>query len=185
MWCIRWNVWLRILNSSQDGQVCCPCLQILQHQDTTTHTSLEMHFGASDLAWQCCRYYLVWNWDNTIWGTSCLLSALQPGVSTQYSTEIEGFLASWINGNNGITVTPKGLAWTTDWGSLRNSANAGWSLCIPLHDAHCQSTTCQHQLLQESGAQVSVKDGNLHLECKSKMLLRPFGSLGGFSVGCD
>ncbi|KAK9867945.1 hypothetical protein WJX84_010587 [Apatococcus fuscideae] len=70
------------------------------------------------------QYYLVFNWDNAIWGTSCLLSALQPGVTTRYSTEIEGFLASWINGNNGITVTPKGLAWTTDWGSLRNSANA-------------------------------------------------------------
>ncbi|KAK9858827.1 hypothetical protein WJX84_008301, partial [Apatococcus fuscideae] len=70
------------------------------------------------------QYYLVWNWDNAIWGTSCLLAAIQPGVETRYSTEIEGFLASWINGNNGITVTPKGLAWTTDWGSLRNSANA-------------------------------------------------------------
>lgn len=34
-------------------------------------------------------------------------------------------LSSWINGNNGITVTPKGLAWTAEWGSLRNSANAG------------------------------------------------------------
>lgn len=39
------------------------------------------------------RYYLVWNWDNAIWGTSCLLAALQPGVMTRYSTEIEGFLA--------------------------------------------------------------------------------------------
>ena len=102
----------------QHAQSACQC--------TIGHIRLS---GADHALVALGRYYLVWNWDNAIWGTSCLLAALQPGLVTRYSTGIEGFLASWINGNNGITVTPKGLAWLTEWGSLRNSANAGLLPC--------------------------------------------------------
>ena len=117
------------------------------------------------------RYYLVWNWDNAIWGTSCLLAALQPGLVTRYSTEIEGFLASWINGNNGITVTPKGLAWTTEWGSLRNSANAGLFPCVDANGFECCKPACC--ACQASKICFWLLTWSLHVE-RAKPYLRGF-----------
>ena len=66
----------------------------------------------------------MWGWDNAIWGASALLASTQAAPSI-YSNEIERALGNWINGRNGTVITPKGLAWSNDWGTLRNVANAG------------------------------------------------------------
>ena len=71
------------------------------------------------------RRSIVWDWDNAIWGASVLLAAVTPGVPSIYSTEVERAMTNWMNGLNGTVITPKGLAWSNDWGSLRNAANAG------------------------------------------------------------
>lgn len=71
-----------------------------------------------------CRRSIVWGWDNAIWGASALLAPLQDAPNI-YSNEIERALGNWMNGRNGTVITPKGLAWSNDWGALRNVANAG------------------------------------------------------------
>lgn len=59
-----------------------------------------------------------------IWAVDALLLSL-PEPQPKYKYEMEFFFDSWIKGWYGVTYTPLGLAWTSDWGPLRNAANAG------------------------------------------------------------
>ncbi len=56
-------------------------------------------------------------WDNKSMGAVCLLAKLTGDKS--YGTQLEECL-DWWNGG-GITMSPKGLAWLDQWGSLRYS----------------------------------------------------------------
>lgn len=38
--------------------------------------------------------------------------------------QVERFLEAWITGTDGVTYTPAGLAWGSEWGSLRFVGNA-------------------------------------------------------------
>ena len=83
------------------------------------------HIHSLDRGCLHCRQSIVWGWDNAIWGASALLANYHSGEQTDYSREIERALGNWMYGRNGTIITPKGLAWSNDWGTLRNAANAG------------------------------------------------------------
>lgn len=38
--------------------------------------------------------------------------------------QVQRFLEAWITGTDGVTYTPAGLAWGSEWGSLRFVGNA-------------------------------------------------------------
>lgn len=38
--------------------------------------------------------------------------------------QVQRFLEAWITGTDGVTYTPSGLAWGSEWGSLRFVGNA-------------------------------------------------------------
>ena len=38
--------------------------------------------------------------------------------------QVQRFLEAWIKGTDGVTYTPHGLAWGSEWGSLRFVGNA-------------------------------------------------------------
>ena len=62
-----------------------------------------------------------------IWAVDAMLLSL-PEPQPKYKYEMEFFFDSWIKGWYGVSYTPLGLAWTSDWGPLRNAANAGMPL---------------------------------------------------------
>ena len=72
-----------------------------------------------------CRY-----WDNMIWAVDALLLSL-PDPLPKYKYEMGFFFESWMQGWYGVSYTPSGLAWTSDWGPLRNAANAGEKAASP------------------------------------------------------
>jgi hypothetical protein len=63
------------------------------------------------------------NWDDKTYGASVLLAQLTRKAI--YMTAVEHFLDYWSVGDNGakIATTPGGLAWVSQWGSLRYAAN--------------------------------------------------------------
>jgi len=63
------------------------------------------------------------NWDDKAYGATVLLAQLT-GKSV-YKTAAERWLNYWAVGDNGskIATTPGGLAWLSQWGSLRYAAN--------------------------------------------------------------
>ncbi len=62
------------------------------------------------------------SWDDKSYGAAILLA--QETNKTQYKSAVEGWLNNWTNGS--ITKTPGGLAWISQWGSLRYSANTAF-----------------------------------------------------------
>jgi len=62
------------------------------------------------------------SWDDKSYGTGILLA--QETGKAQYKNAVEGWLNNWTNGN--ITKTAGGLAWISEWGSLRYSANTAF-----------------------------------------------------------
>jgi len=65
-------------------------------------------------------------WDDATNGT-CLLLAIETG-DDKYKALIQKTLDFWTVGTNGerIDYTPKGLAWLTEWGSLRYATTAAF-----------------------------------------------------------
>jgi hypothetical protein len=61
------------------------------------------------------------DWDNNYWTTALELSRL--GVKA-YDGIARNFVDAWLEGRNGVKVTPKGLAWQGEWGALRHTGNA-------------------------------------------------------------
>lgn len=45
---------------------------------------------------------------------------------TQYASALEAFLQAYVTGTDGVITTPKGLAWSNDYGSLRNALGAAF-----------------------------------------------------------
>ena len=60
-------------------------------------------------------------WDDKGWGAYCLLAKLTG--DQKYKSKLEESLDWWCNG---ITVSPKGLAWLDTWGSLRYATTAAF-----------------------------------------------------------
>jgi len=68
----------------------------------------------------------VWDnydWDSNSWGAVVLLNRLFP-QDALIQSRIDGFVKSWTKGSNWVTFTPKGMAYSGPWGSLRHVGNA-------------------------------------------------------------
>ena len=68
----------------------------------------------------------VWDnydWDSNSWGAVVLLNRLFP-QDPLIQSRIDGFVKSWTKGSNWVTFTPKGMAYSGPWGSLRHVGNA-------------------------------------------------------------
>jgi hypothetical protein len=61
------------------------------------------------------------SWDNKSAGVGVLLA--QETGESRYRNDVERMLDSWLPGGSGVTYTPGGLAWSSQWGSLRYAAN--------------------------------------------------------------
>ncbi|MBV6621370.1 MAG: glycoside hydrolase family 9 protein [Rivularia sp. (in: Bacteria)] len=64
------------------------------------------------------------NWDEKSYGTAILLAQLTD--KSQYKQDVEAWLDNWVNPNDGIQKTDGGLAWLSQWGSLRYTANTAF-----------------------------------------------------------
>ncbi len=65
------------------------------------------------------------SWDNKSYGAAILLS--QETNNVNYRNDVEGWLNYWSDtSGNGITYTPGGEAWLSQWGSLRYSATTAF-----------------------------------------------------------
>jgi endoglucanase len=68
----------------------------------------------------------VWDnydWDSNSWGCVVMLNRLYPNDAIVRS-RMDGFIKSWTKGSNWVSFTPKGLAYSGPWGSLRHVGNA-------------------------------------------------------------
>jgi hypothetical protein len=68
----------------------------------------------------------VWDnfdWDSNSWGAVVLLNRYFPNDALLKS-RIDGFITSWTKGSQWVQFTPKGLAYSGPWGSLRHVGNA-------------------------------------------------------------
>jgi len=64
------------------------------------------------------------NWDDSSYATAILL-AKETG-DAGIKKQVEGWLDSWVQGKNGVQITPGGLRWISQWGSLRYAANTAF-----------------------------------------------------------
>eukprot|EP00775_Hariotina_reticulata_P001323 gene1323-1667_t len=68
----------------------------------------------------------VWenfDWDSNSWGCLVLLNRLFPSNPT-FQSRLDTFIAAWTKGTGTVQYTPKGLAFSGPWGSLRHVGNA-------------------------------------------------------------
>jgi endoglucanase len=61
------------------------------------------------------------NWDDVSYGTAVLLA--QDTGDTRILGDVRGWLDSWVQGTNGVSITSGGLRHISQWGSLRYAAN--------------------------------------------------------------
>ena len=61
------------------------------------------------------------NWDDVSYGTAVLLA--QDTGDSKIQSDVRGWLDSWVQGTNGVTITSGGLRHISQWGSLRYAAN--------------------------------------------------------------
>ncbi|EDX75702.1 Glycosyl hydrolase family 9 [Coleofasciculus chthonoplastes PCC 7420] len=64
------------------------------------------------------------SWDDKSYGAAILLA--QETGKNEYKGDVEGWLNSWLPGGSTPTYTDGGLAWLSQWGSLRYSANTSF-----------------------------------------------------------
>lgn len=78
------------------------------------------------------RYGLGYDWDSTMPGVAALAIAINADVASQAKDYLEGYiLPKWENtaskcpaaSYSTVCYTPKGLAYYSDWGTLRNTGN--------------------------------------------------------------
>jgi hypothetical protein len=70
------------------------------------------------------RTWVAADWDSASWSAMTLLSTrLFPG-NAAYAQRMNYLVDSWLTGGDVVVFTPKGLAWSTEWGSLRHTGNA-------------------------------------------------------------
>ena len=70
----------------------------------------------------------LFSWDDKRPGLAVLLARLTG--RDPYRRDAEEFLNSWVDGTEGVTHTPGGLAWRDGWGALRYSANTAFLALI-------------------------------------------------------
>lgn len=61
------------------------------------------------------------NWDDVSYGAAVVLA--QDTRDTRILGDVTGWLDSWVKGTNGVQITPGGLRYISQWGSLRYAAN--------------------------------------------------------------
>ncbi|MEM6399522.1 MAG: glycoside hydrolase family 9 protein [Cyanobacteria bacterium P01_D01_bin.116] len=64
------------------------------------------------------------NWDDKSYGTAILLA--QTTGKSRYKQDVETWLDNWVKPNGSIQKTGGGLAWLSQWGSLRYTANTAF-----------------------------------------------------------
>ncbi|NET10390.1 MAG: glycosyl hydrolase family 9 [Symploca sp. SIO2B6] len=83
------------------------------------------------------------NWDDKSYGAAVILA--QETDDSRYEQDVERWLDHWSNNSgNGIQHTDGGLAWLSQWGSLRYSANTAFLAGI-YSDTVGGSTTAKRQ----------------------------------------
>ena len=86
--------------------------------DTTYLNKAESYYQGVNKGW-------TQSWDDKSYGAAILLA--QETGKPQYRNDVEGWLNHWTDkSGGGITYTPGGLAWLSQWGSLRYSANTAF-----------------------------------------------------------
>ncbi|KAK9844541.1 hypothetical protein WJX74_003790 [Apatococcus lobatus] len=71
--------------------------------------------------------YLAFSWDTAVWGVDMMLTQLTSPNNQVYQNEVIRFLESWVTGSGGLVYyTPGGLAWASEWGTLRYTFNAAF-----------------------------------------------------------
>ncbi len=86
--------------------------------DTTYLNKAESYYQGLNKGW-------TQSWDDKSYGAAILLA--QETGKPQYRNDVEGWLNHWTDkSSGGITYTPGGLAWLSQWGSLRYSANTAF-----------------------------------------------------------
>jgi hypothetical protein len=86
--------------------------------DTTYLNKAESYYQGLNKGW-------TQSWDDKSYGAAILLA--QETGKPQYRNDVEGWLNHWTDkSGGGITYTPGGLAWLSQWGSLRYSANTAF-----------------------------------------------------------
>ena len=69
--------------------------------------------------------YGGFSWDSKNAGAALYLGLLLPSPANQpYLAAVSSYLTSWSTGRNGVTLTPKGFSFLSEWGSLRYSMSA-------------------------------------------------------------
>lgn len=59
-----------------------------------------------------------------MWGVAAKLAKHRPS-NAAYASRMAGLANAWVTGSNGVSITPKGLAWGGSvWGALRHTGNA-------------------------------------------------------------
>ena len=65
------------------------------------------------------------SWDDKSAGSALMLSLLVAnGQNEIYTGQVQQFLNAWSTGTSGVQITPGGLSFLNDWGSLRYAGNA-------------------------------------------------------------
>ncbi|XP_072172400.1 LOW QUALITY PROTEIN: endoglucanase 1-like [Diadema setosum] len=84
---------------------------------------------AEDLYYTHLTSYLSWafTWDDKKAGVEMLMYQMRSEVNAgePYKSAIKAYLDKWLPGG-GISYTPKGLVWRSEWGSLRYAANTAF-----------------------------------------------------------
>jgi hypothetical protein len=83
--------------------------------DTTYLNKAESLYQGINSGW-------TQNWDDKSYGAGILLA--QETGNAKYRSDVESWLNNWTNGS--VTKTQGGLAWLSQWGSLRYSANTAF-----------------------------------------------------------
>ena len=68
----------------------------------------------------------LFSWDDKSAGVALMFYLLDTPKKSEAKAAFERFLDNWADGKNGIIITPKGLSWGLQWGSLRFASNAAF-----------------------------------------------------------
>lgn len=92
---------------------------------------MQAHWDLEGTPWK------NYDWDSHGWGARVLLAKYAPEM-VRAREEIDDFARTWVASNgdgfNGPKFTPKGLAWFTQWGSLRHASNAAFLVLAHVHN---------------------------------------------------
>ena len=70
------------------------------------------------------KTWVAADWDSASWSAMTILSTRLFPNNAYYQKRMSHLVDSWLNGGDVVVFTPKGFAWSTEWGSIRHTANA-------------------------------------------------------------